>query len=569
MSILCAVHLFTSVQLFLLCSHFFIGDSHLESLQPLRLYILDHLGLWTSKVMESASDGNQLINGPKPSSKHRDRLELLILSEAGKPIYSFSKREDTVTLMPLCSALINYASKVQKETLHSIRTSDNIMISFTSRSPLIIIVIHELHSYVDALLLVEQVEAQIVSIITAKTLRSVFEERPTIDLKKLLYGSEKLIDSITNLSVSVPKLRWPFVQAFLAVTSSSANGSKASKPLPNFSIMLPSRPHRALIPIVLMPSSTRETFHNIICDGISCNSKNMVFSLLFRIILAKDESDQDESSDISDSQNDEKDDCINGANFRLVTVCNHHNKHKLQIPDIHILLALLDGSKTQLPSVESLWMPVCLPRFNQDAFLHVYISYINGMKNCLVLLSVDRDEFADCQKARNAIESKLDVLHKDPNHQEKIYYQMSPLVHPILLQLQDKLVSNTLTGDELAEAQQKTQIYNSKLELYHARQLQFLWYQAGKQVLWWQRCASKSPSPILFYITKKMLQTSFKILWLKLSNDSIFLGWHVPTFQLYAQFDNTISTNEATEVIQRITNWIKKEEDNFSIKDYR
>lgn len=562
------------MRLFLLRTHFLVGGFPFELQQKSGSKTRVYLGPYAFEVMESVSDDGQQNDGLKSSSKRRDRLELLILSEAGKPIYSFSKREDIVTLMPLCSALINYANKVQKETLHSMRTSDNLMISFTSRSPLIIIVIHELNSYVDALLLVEQVEAQITSIITAKTLRSVFEERPTFDLKKLLYGSEKLIDSISSLSVSVPKLGWPLVQAFLAVTSSSANNSNAtaSKLLPTFSIMLPSRPHRVLIPIVTMPSGTRDTMHSILCDGISANSKNMVFSLLFRIILPNDESDQamqDGSSDTGDPQDDEKEDYMNDANFRLITICNHHNKHKLQILDIHILLALLDGSKTQLSSVESLWMPVCLPRFNQDAFLHAYISYLNDMKNCLVLLSVDRDEFANCQKARNAIENKLDVLYKDSNLRGKIYYQMSPLVHPVLLQLQDKLVSNTLTGDELAEAQQKAQIYNSKLELYHARQLQFLWYQSGKQVLWWQRCESKSPSPILFYITRKMLQTSLKILWLKLSNDSVFLGWHVPSFQLYAQFDNTIRTSEATEVIQRITNWIKKEEDNFSIKDYR
>lgn len=524
--------------------------------------------------MDSESDDDQSTHGMKPASIREDRLELLILSEAGKPIYSFSKREDTVTLMPLCSALINYANKVQKETLHSMRTSDNLMISFTTRSPLIIIVIHELNSYVDPLLLVEQVEAQIVSIITAKTLRSVFEERPTFDLKKLLYGSEKLIDSISSLSATVPKLRWPWVQAFLAVTSSTATNSTSTtnKPPPTFSITLPSRPHRVLIPIVTMPSSTRDTMHNVLCDGVSANSKNMVFSLLFRIVSAADEDDiesHDTPDEYRDSQEDQDEDKKNGVNFRLITVCSHHNKHKLQVADMHILSALLDGSKAQLSSVESLWMPVCLPKFNQDAFLHAYISYINDMRNCLILLSVDRDEFSNCQKARNAIEDKLNVLLEDSNQTGKIYYQMSPLVHPTLLKLQDKLTSNILTGDELAEAQQQAQIYNSKLELYHARQLQFLWYQTSKQVLWWQRSAKKIPTLILFYITKKMLQSSLKILWLKLSNNSIFLGWHVPTFQLYAQFDHTVSTNEATEVVQRITNWIKKEEENFSIKDYR
>lgn len=475
-----------------------------------------------------------------------DRFELLILSESGKPIYSFSKRTDAVTLMPLCSTLINYAQKAQKETLMSMKTSDNLMISFTTRSPLIIIVIHEASSYVDPLVLVEQVEAQIISILTARTLRSVFEERPTFDLKRLLYGSEKLIDSIANLSVSVAKLEWPWVQSFLAVTSSNSVSSNSTP-----SLLMPSRPHRILIPVAMVASSTRDTIHNIICDRVTANSKNMVFSLLFRIVSLNGENEHDEVS------------------FKLITVCNHHSKHKLKNADIHILLALLDGSRTQLPSVESLWMPVCLPRFNQDAFLHCYISYTNEMKHCLVMLNVDRDEFSNCQKARHSVEEKLDILSKESNQKEKLYYQLSPLVHPVLQELQEKIISKRLSNDELVEVQQQAQSYNTKPDMYNTRQLQFLWYQTSKQVLWWQRSATKSMSSVLYYVTKKMLQSSLKILWLKLANDTVLLGWHVPTFQLYAQFDNTITTNEATEVIQRITNWIKKEEDNFSIKDYR
>lgn len=523
--------------------------------------------------LETNNDSGEVFDIQK-STIQKERFELLILSEAGKPIYSFSKREDAVTLMPLCSTLINYAKKAQKETLISMKTSDNLMISFTTRSPLIVIVIYDT-PFVDPQVLVDQVEAQIISILTAKTLKSVFDERPTFNLKQLLYGSEKLIDSVTNLSVFINKLKVPNVQAFLAVTSiNGINSQTNSKPIPTACPLLPSRPHRVLIPVVTMLSSMRDTIHNAICDKVSSNSKNMVFSLLFRVILANGEEDEvlpTSEGNESDSSLDEetKSDMMNDVKFKLITCCNHHNRHKLKIADIHILLALLDGSKAQLSSVESLWLPVCLPRFNQDAFLHSYISYTNNMKHCLVMLSVDRDEFANCQKARNEIEEKLAGFMKDSNQRGKIYYQLSPLVHPLLLELQDKLVGNFLTGEELAEAQQQVQIYNSKLEVYHARQLQFLWYQTNKQVLWWQRSSNHSLSPILYYVTEKMLQSSLKTLWLKLSNNSIFLGWHVPTFQLYAQFDKTITTNEATEVIQRITSWIKKEEDNFSIKDYR
>lgn len=505
--------------------------------------------------------------------KTADRFEVLIMSEAGKLIYTYSNREDATDLMPLCTALINYAQKAQNETLNSMKTSDNLVINFTTRSPLIIVVIHEEHSFVDPLVLVEQVEAQVVSILTAKALRAVFEERPTFDLKRLLYGSEKLIDSILNLSMMATKLEWPWTQAFLAVTSSDASSQASTGGAPQNPTSL-ARPHRLLVPVGLMAASTRENLHNILASVVSSTSKNMVFTLVFGVSSLSSDKDSVDENETQDNRNADGDDDADeerasDMSFQLISVCNHHDRHKLKIADVHLILALLSGSRAQLVSVESLWIPVCLPRFNQDAFLHSFISLMNNSRNCLVMMSVDRDEFANCKKARDLIEEKFSNIYNDPSQKQRIHYQLSPLVHPTLLELQDKLTSNSVTADELAELQQQAQIYNSKFELYHARQLQFLWYQTSKQVLWWQRSASQSLSPVMFYVTKKMLQSSLKILWLKLRDGSTFLGWHNPTFQLYTQFDSTITTAEATEVIQKISNWIKREEDAFSIKDYR
>lgn len=500
-------------------------------------------------------------------------FELMIFSEAGKPIYSFSKREDAVTLMPLCSALLDYASKTQKDILQSITTSDNLIINFAKRSPLIIIVIHHKNSFIDAMLLVEQVEAQLISILTLKTIKSVFEERPTFDLKRLLYGSEKLIDAVTNITAFTMKLEWPWVESYITVTS-SIHAPSDNLPPKILNQSLPNKAHRVLIPTVMMPASTRDNLHSILSNVISSRSKNMVFSLLFRTSckIASDDEPQDQSNDENSSEKDHdesRSDKIPPANrYKLVTVCNHHANHKLKVADIHILTALLYGSSAQLQTAESLWLPVCLPKFNCDAFLHTYISLINNSKFCLVMLSIDREEFSDCQKSRLIIEDKIQDLLNDSNQRNKICYQISPPVHSILLESQDRLINDQMTPDELSEMQQKMQIYNTKAELYHTRQLRFLWYQNNRQVLWWQRSGRYEPDPIIFYMTKKMLESSLKHLWIKVDK-AIFLGWHVPTFQLYAQFDDSITTNDATEVIQRITNWLRKEADNFSIKDYR
>lgn len=499
------------------------------------------------------------------------KYELFVISEAGKPIYTYTKSDDGSTLIPLCSALVNYAKKTQGEELTSMKTSDNLIVNFSTRPPLIIIIIHEASSNIEPVMLMDQVEAQIVSILTAKTLRSVFEERPTYDLKRSLYGSEKLIDSIARIGHRSMTFDWPQVQAFLAVSSSNNQASQIpTSPLGvPANQTLPTRPHRILIPMVAMPSTMRDNLQSILINQIASHSKNIVFSLLFRVQRVNVDGDTDDNEEASLENTDEDSRGSRYLDFQLITICNHVSKYKLKVADIHIIYALLNGSKAQLSSVESLWMPVCLPRFNEDAFLHSYSAFTNQKRNCLVMFSVDREEFSNCQEAKNAIEERIDTIFKDTTQRSKLYYQMSPLVHPVLLELQEKLTGCSLTDEELIEAQQKAQIYNSKAELYHARQLQFLWYQTNKQVIWWQRSTREPLSPILYYVTKKMLQSSLKTLWMKLKDESTFLGWHVPTFQLYTQFDRSVSTNEATEVIQRITSWIKKEEDNFSIADYK
>jgi hypothetical protein len=524
------------------------------------------------------------------------RFELLIFSEAGKPIYSYTKREDAVTLMPLCSALINYAKKAQKETLKSIRTSDNLIIHFTTRSPLIIIVIDEINSYVDYSVLVEQVESQFISIFTAKTLHSLFEDRPTFDLKRLLYGSEKLIDATTNLCAFPRELRWPWLESFL--TGNSSNQINLSGTLLSTSNHAnpaqQTRSHGILVPLAIISANLRDSVHHILQNVISTNSKSMVFSLLFKIETSKKtdtttRKDSEElstttettvasdSNSLNDSNNDnnkeeDKLDLDEAFDLKLLTICNHHERHKVEIADIHIILALLVGSRAQLNSVESLWMPICLPKFNKDAFLHVYIANINEGKHCLVLMSIDRDEFSNCQRAKSMIEERLDSLMKDSNQKNKFHHRLSSLVNPKLLCLQARLVNLRRCQSpeyEIAEVQQQVEAFKTKQELYHARQLQFLWYQTGRHVLWWQRSSHKSMNSTIIYVTKKMLQLSLKHLWLKLADDSTLLGWHAPTYQLYTQFDCTVTANEANEVIQKIMNWIRKEEDNFSIKDYR
>lgn len=358
------------------------------------------------------------VEGLPVKTERPSSFELLVFSESGKPIYSYSKRDDAVTLMPLCSALINYAHRTQKETLKSMKTSDNNLITFTTRSPLIIVVMNRISLNIDPLVIIDQVEAQIMSILTARTLKSVFQERPTFDLSTLLYGSEKLIDSVVCLSLSQVKLELSYIEALLSVTSctdiSHDSGLQARSTTSSL------KPLRVSIPILEISSSVRDSMHSIVATTISSTTKNLVFSLLFKVVLQETmEKNNDNSGDSPPPDHKSREDLADFIKFELITVCNHHSEHKIKLADIHLILALLFGTRTQLISVDSLWMPVCLPKFNRDAFLHSYLSMIKEREYCLVMLSVDRNEFNSCHQARNTIESKLESLFKEVSSKSK------------------------------------------------------------------------------------------------------------------------------------------------------
>lgn len=575
-------------------------------------------------------------------------FELFILSEAGKPIYSYTRRDDIITLMPVCQALMSVARSSQDDTLHSIITSSKIKINFTTRSPLIIVVISRINSSVEPRAVIGQVEAQIASILTLKSLKNLFDERPTFDLKRLLQGSEKLIDSTIHLTVSMldhqqrralppPNLfghhyqdsgnyaghhnqveemdrqkeddendkqnymnaqsdylyqnhadhQWPWSQAFLCC-GNTANQKSTSQPELN----------TILVPIVVMPSSKRDQIHAILSSSVSASSTTIIFTLLFKVIgsnrsgkigsssaetLKQDaapssvrrhsEEVKSNTSSVNDNTNKPTDETKNvdqseivddprmdNIRFELVTISNHHSAHKISPLDTHLLLALLNGSKNQLLSVESLWMPVCLPRFNATAFLHTHISCLkNGF--CLVILTVDREEFSNCQTIKLSIEDKLiKLLNK--LEAKSSDSQANEGLSPPMLQ------SNSTSGSQ--QSQPTSSKETTKVnELLPLRQLQFLWYQTQRQVLMLQQSPSWTLSPLVYYIARRMSQSKLKTLWLKSENDKVILGWHVSTFQLYAQFDATISPGQALEAVHVITNWIKKEEDNFSLRDYK
>ncbi|KAK3102519.1 hypothetical protein FSP39_011920 [Pinctada imbricata] len=128
------------------------------------------------------------------------KKHIFILSEAGKPIYSRHGSEDKlVTIMGVLQALVSFVHDSNKDNIRCIIAGDHKFV-FYVRDPLILVCVSQGADSTQQLLLqLTYVYNQVLSVLTHKTLVSIFKQRRNYDLRRLLSGSEKFLDSLLSL----------------------------------------------------------------------------------------------------------------------------------------------------------------------------------------------------------------------------------------------------------------------------------------------------------------------------------------------------------------------------------
>lgn len=565
---------------------------------------------------EEADDSDALFPVQYPD------IDVLIMSEAGKPIYCYSDRADHTTLMSVCVALLNFVLKTQNDNLRSIHTRTGLHINFAHRSPLVIVVVCRQHSCFDEQTLINQIHAQIITTTTLQMLKSIFQKAPTYDMKRGINTNEYrrmniLVQSIsspiadlfttycdylranyarrsklksrlfnnvisfyTSTSISGPSLTLPGPVSPQA-SSPSSSQSSSSSPLVVLHEHRSNVLSRVYVPIAIIPSTVREQIAGIIKDAVA-NYSDIVFSILFTIVDEDaDELDElGEQFEIVNRRNTTRSSCTSGQSMtmsgsedefldavegmslsgggnsggggggvggavpaaegeestqptiklktlKLVTVGNHNAKLRISPLDIQLIYALIKASHSQLAISESLWIALCLSRIDPNRFLYAHISYLTE-KYCLVLLDLDHEDFSQCRQAKETIQTKLTSIH-------------------------------------LTEPLREIRSAISELGQHH---LQYICHQTPRHCIMWQASTQTEFSPLNYYLIDRMQRSSLKTCWLRSSREQVaLLGWHSTTFQLYAQFDVTVSQYEALDTVQSFIKWFKKEEDKLIIKD--
>eukprot|EP00128_Syssomonas_multiformis_P018271 Colp12_sorted_trinity150504_noHs@516 len=130
-------------------------------------------------------------------AKHEKHF--FVLSTAGKPIYSRYGNEDKLaTIMGVMQALVSFVSD-ENDTLLCVNSATHKFV-FLHRSPVILVCVSStLESETQLGMQLTYVYNQIISVLTLSQLNRIFEQRGNYDLRRLLAGTEKFIDSLLSL----------------------------------------------------------------------------------------------------------------------------------------------------------------------------------------------------------------------------------------------------------------------------------------------------------------------------------------------------------------------------------
>ncbi|MCL4121185.1 UNVERIFIED_CONTAM: hypothetical protein GTU68_005143 [Idotea baltica] len=96
-------------------------------------------------------------------------------------------------------------------------------------------------------------------------------------------------------------------------------------------------------------------------------------------------------------------------NHQLISLVRM-KKFLLHPADLHLLFNLVSATES-LKTSEN-WMPICLPKFDSNGYLYAHVSYVaDDCEACLLLLSVDREQFFLLSEAKQKIVSRLRRHH--------------------------------------------------------------------------------------------------------------------------------------------------------------
>lgn len=395
------------------------------------------------------------------------KKHVFILSWAGRPIYTrYGDEASQSSLMGVFSGIISLVTDGGDE-IKSVRAGKMTLV-FKLMGPIWLVCASSTGEPIEIIEnQLEYLHSQIISILT-KQIHIMLDKKPQLDIRNLLGGTDKYLDSIVSWTSKQPEFLLNSINAFRISTSVRIQIS---------SILLKHR---------------NEAVH-------------------FAIII---------------------------AGGKLVQILRPKN-NILYPSDLHLLINFVQSTET-FKENES-WAPICLPKFNENAYVHQYIHYLDARDIALVLLSANPNDFENMSKCSALILESLkqsDIITTISNFIPNQNYTLADIqIKGLRHFLYKSFFNSQMTMPEysapyLAKKEQRRifQLYQSSYSLLHKY---------------------NNPNKIYFKITEQ---------------ESI-VAWAANGFELYAIFGPLDSKESCIEGCNKLSQWIRKEENYLFIKD--
>lgn len=311
------------------------------------------------------------ISKTSDSGLFHDKLKhFFILSTAGKPIYSMNGSDDVIMgYMGFITTIVSTFQENMKEEIKSVNYGDDLKIVIMNKDPLILVAMTKLkHENMmnngkneDYSVLVRQLNTlynYLLAVLSKSTILKNFQNRMNYDLRKILTPLD-----FHNLDSLCMKLTYGL----------SASELPTPYNIPGLDFFL-SQLLDSSLQSAKITNTTRTKLNSILlsCKKLkSKDNKSKTSSRLFDI------------SDSGDKETFLGDDLLfallTTSSGKLLSMMKPKN-HTLSKEDLKILFTMISSISTpsdDSQSTEDLWIPLCMPDFNPNGFLYVFVKKID------------------------------------------------------------------------------------------------------------------------------------------------------------------------------------------------
>ncbi|KIO25653.1 hypothetical protein M407DRAFT_75427 [Tulasnella calospora MUT 4182] len=235
------------------------------------------------------------------------------------------------------------------------------------------------------------------------------------------------------------------------------------------------------------------------------------------------------------------------ADSRVVTLVRP-KKHSVHPADLHILLNTL--SRSSLSSVTgpdaSTWLPICLPKFNPNGFLHTYVSYLVEPDTIsLAIVTADREGFEKVRDWASKVISSLTTkalltpVFNAAKTQDILCTSLGiPGLRHFIYKSRNH-VQLVVPGwedpyDGADEKRRLITLYQIVHDAVHAR-------------------SGQPGGPLKLYFVK--------------TEEECMLGWITTPFELYVTTSPKLPKSAVVSAANAVSRWVKKHEGELVLKD--